>query len=267
MADAYETLLVRDDGAVRVISLNRPDVLNAFNNRMTEELTDAFKKVERDEAVRCVVLTGEGRAFCSGQDLADLEAKYRSGESIVLGERLRKGYNPLIRRIVELEKPVIAAVNGVAAGAGCSLALACDLRIASEKASFIEVFINVGLVPDSGSSYFLPRIVGLAKALEMCITGDKVPAEAALALGLVTRVTPVEELMTAAIALAHKLATSPTRAIGLTKRLLYQGAAVATIADQLEAEAFAQETAGRTQDHREGVMAFLDKRKPGFVGK
>lgn len=267
MSDGYETLLIRDDGTVRIISLNRPEVLNAFNNRMTEELTDAFRKIERDDAVRCVVLTGEGRAFCSGQDLADLEARYRSGESIVLGERLRKGYNPLIRRIVELEKPVIAAVNGVAAGAGCSLAMACDLRIASDKASFIEVFVNVGLVPDSGSSFFLPRIVGLAKALEMCITGDKVSAEQALALGLVTRVTPAEELMTAAMSMAQKLAAAPTRAIGLTKRLLYQGASAPTVADQLEAEAFAQETAGRTADHREGVIAFLDKRKPVFQGK
>lgn len=224
MSDAYETLRIEDDGGVRVVSLNRPDVLNACNDRMTAELTDAFKQIERDSDVRCVVLTGAGRAFCSGQDLADLEAKYREGDVPVLGERLRKGYNPLIRRMVELEKPVIAAVNGVAAGAGCSLALACDLRIASEKASLIEVFVNVGLVPDSGSSFFLPRLVGFGKAMEMCITGDKVSAAEALSLGLVSKVVPPDQLMPAAVDLARRLAAMPTRAIGLTKRLLYGSA-------------------------------------------
>lgn len=265
MSDAYETLRIEDDGGVRVVSLNRPDVLNACNDRMTAELTDAFKQIERDSDVRCVVLTGAGRAFCSGQDLADLEAKYREGDVPVLGERLRKGYNPLIRRMVELEKPVIAAVNGVAAGAGCSLALACDLRIASEKASLIEVFVNVGLVPDSGSSFFLPRLVGFGKAMEMCITGDKVSAAEALSLGLVSKVVPPDQLMPAAVDLARRLAAMPTRAIGLTKRLLY-GSATRDLPAQLEAEAFAQETAGMTRDHKEGVMAFLEKRKAEFKG-
>ncbi|MCC7292200.1 MAG: enoyl-CoA hydratase/isomerase family protein [Phycisphaerales bacterium] len=265
MADAYETLRVENDGGVRVISLNRPDVLNACNDRMTADLTDAFKQIERDPGVRCVVLTGAGRAFCSGQDLADLEAKYREGDVPVLGERLRKGYNPLIRRIVELEKPVIAAVNGVAAGAGCSLALACDVRLASEKASLIEVFVNVGLVPDSGSSFFLPRLVGFGKAMEMSITGDKVSAAEALSLGLVSKVVPPDQLMPTALELARRLAAMPTQAIGLTKRLLY-GSATRDLPTQLEAEAFAQETAGRTSDHKEGVMAFLEKRKAEFKG-
>ncbi|MCG3130072.1 MAG: 1,2-epoxyphenylacetyl-CoA isomerase [Phycisphaerae bacterium] len=265
MTTGYETLLVETDGPVCVLTLNRPDKLNAFNGRMTEDLSDAFKQIERDAGVRAVVLTGAGRAFCSGQDLADLESKYRGGEALVLGDRLRGAYNPLIRRIVELDRPVIAAVNGVAAGAGCSLALACDLRVASDKASFIEVFINVGLVPDSGSSFFLPRLIGFGRALEMCVTGDKLSAADALTLGLVCKVVPGEDVRAAAMELARRLAAMPTKAIALTKRLMY-ASATNTLAAQLEAEAYAQETAGKTQDHREGVMAFLDKRKPRFTG-
>lgn len=266
MPDCYSAITVTTDHGVCVITLDRPQVLNACNDAMTRELNEAVKAASRDDAVRCLVITGAGRAFCSGQDLADLQDKYRSGDVPVLGERLRTDYNPLIRRLAELDKPVIAAVNGVAAGAGCSLALAADLRVASDKASFIEVFINVGLVPDSGSTWFLPKLVGLAKAMEMCCTGEKIGAEEALRLGIVSKVVPHEELMTATMELARKLAAAPTRAVGLTKRLLY-AAAANDLPAQLEAEAYAQETAGRTRDHREGVLAFLEKRKAAFEGK
>jgi 2-(1,2-epoxy-1,2-dihydrophenyl)acetyl-CoA isomerase len=246
--------------------LNRPDVLNAFDDQMTTDLQDALKQVERDEEVRCLIITGAGRAFSSGQDLADLKTKYTSGSVPDFGADLRRRYNPVIRRLRGMEKPVIAAVNGVAAGGGLGVALACDLRIASEKASFIEVFINVGLVPDCGNTFTLPRLVGLGKALELCFTGDKVGAEEALSLGLVNKVVPPEELMKTTTELARKLATLPTRAIGLTKRL-FNRAMSSDLEGQLEAEAFAQETAGQTDDHLEGVMAFIEKRKPQFTGK
>jgi len=262
----YETLLAELSEGVLTLTLNRPDSLNAFNDRMTDELKDALKNAERDAQVRAVLITGAGRAFSSGQDLADLKERYRPGVVPELGGRLRKDYNPIIRRLRTLEKPVIAAVNGVAAGAGASLAFACDLRIASEKASFVEAFIHVGLVPDSGSSYFLPRLVGTGKALEMCLTGEKVDAAQALGLGLVSRVVAPDALLGEAASLAARLAKLPTRAIGLTKRLINESM-TGSLDAQLELEAFHQETAGKTEDHVEGVLAFLEKRKPEFRGR
>jgi len=250
------------------ITLNRPDVLNAFNDQLTTELGEALKAAEKDQAVRVVILTGAGRAFSSGQDLGDLKAKYVPGGGHVphLGDDLRRRYNPIIKRIREMDKPVIAAVNGVAAGAGCSLALACDMRIASDQAAFIEVFINVGLIPDSGSTFTLPRLVGLGKAMELCMTGQKVDAAEALRLGLVNQVVPAAELEAATRKLAARIAGLPGRAIALTKRLLNQSMNN-DLEAQLEAEAYDQETAGRTADHYEGVVAFIEKRKPNFVGK
>jgi 2-(1,2-epoxy-1,2-dihydrophenyl)acetyl-CoA isomerase len=251
------TLAVHSTDGVNTITLNRPDVLNAFNDALTTELGEALKAAERDASTRAVIITGAGRAFSSGQDLADLKAKYVPGFVPHLGDDLRRRYNPIITRIREMEKPVIAAVNGVAAGAGCSLALACDLRVASEAASFIEVFINVGLIPDSGSTFTLPRLVGMGKAFELCCAAPKVDAAEALRLGLVNKVVPADQLMETTTKLAGRLASLPARAVSLTKRLL----------NQLEAEAFAQETAGCTRDHFEGVMAFLEKRKPSFTGQ
>jgi 2-(1,2-epoxy-1,2-dihydrophenyl)acetyl-CoA isomerase len=263
--DAYTTIEVQRDGAVETLRLNRPEVLNAFNDAMLGELSDALKKCERDEAVRCVVITGAGRAFCSGQDLDDVNARYEQPGAPELGAHLRKLYNPLIQRLRTMEKPIIAAVNGVAAGAGCSVALACDLRIAAASAAFIEVFINVGLVPDSGSTFMLPRLIGLSRAMELCCTGRKVPADEALQMGLCNQVVPDEQLLTETNKLAMRLASLPTKAIGLTKRALNRSWSV-TLEDQLEYEALLQTAAGQTQDHVEGVQAFLEKRKPQFRG-
>lgn len=259
----YETLAIEQTDAVATITLNRPDVFNAFDDVLTKELQDALKGAERDKGVRAIVITGAGKAFSSGQDLADLKKRYVPGYVPALSRDLKKRYNPIITRICGMEKPVIAAINGVAAGAGCSLALACDMRIASEHAKFIEVFVNVGLIPDSGSSFFLPRLVGHARAMELCCTGRPVGAEEAKQLGIVNDVVPAAELAGAAAKLAASVAAMPARAVALTKRLLTRSLANDLDA-QLEAEAYAQETAGRTEDHMEGVLAFLEKRKPSF---
>lgn len=265
-AASSQTIAVHTADSICTITLNRPDVLNAFNDELTAELNEALKNAERDANVRVIIITGSGRAFSSGQDLGDLKKKYVPGYVPQLGDDLRRRYNPIIKRIREMEKPVIAAVNGVAAGAGCSLALACDMRIASDQASFIEVFVNVGLIPDSGSTFMLPRLVGLGKAMEMCMTGQKVDAAEALQLGLVNQVVPAAELEAASRKLAAKLASLPARAIALTKRLLNQSLHN-DLDQQLEAEAYDQETAGKTADHYEGVVAFLEKRKPNFQGR
>jgi len=243
------------------LTLNRPEVLNAFNEQMLRELQEVLRQAEQDAAVRCVLLTGAGRGFCSGQDLRD-----RAGATAFsFRESLRNQYNPIMMAIRTIEKPVIAAVNGVAAGAGCSLALAADMRIASDRANFIEVFARVGLVPDSGSTYFLPRLVGLGKAFELAYTAAPVDAAEALRLGLVNRVVPHDDLIPQARVLATQLAAGPTRGYGLTKRAINYGLH-ATLDQALAYEAHLQEVAGRTADHREGVAAFLGKREAHFKG-
>ncbi|MFL5733306.1 MAG: enoyl-CoA hydratase/isomerase family protein [Chloroflexia bacterium] len=257
----YETILYVLDEGVLTITLNRPDVLNAFNRQMTTEIQDALKKAERDPAVRCLVFTGAGRAFSSGEDLKARQAEGTTG----FGSTLRDRYNPIVLKMRNLEKPIIGSINGVAAGAGCSTALACDLRIVSDKASFIEVFVRIGLVPDSGSSFFLPRLVGLGKALEIAFTGDSVGAEEALRIGLVNTVVPAEELEAATRELALRLAKGPTRAIGLAKRTINRALSM-DLEQILEYEVFAQETAGSTEDHKEGMAAFLEKRTPNYTG-
>lgn len=258
----YETLLVDADAGVLTVTLNRPDVLNAVNEQLSADLLDALRLAEREPAVRCLVLTGAGRGFCSGQDLRD-----RAGVGeVVYGESLRRRYNPIVLRLRTMEKPVIAAVNGVAAGAGCNLALAADLRVASDRATFIEVFARIGLIPDSGGTYHLPRLVGLAKAFELAYTAEPVDAAEALRIGLVNRVVPHDDLMPATLALARRLAEGPTRGYGLTKRG-FNFALGATLEATLAYEADLQTIAGRTADHREGVTAFFEKRPPRFEGR
>lgn len=258
----YETILYTLNGGVLTIALNRPDVLNAFNRRMTDEIQSALKQAERDPDVRCIVFTGTGRAFSSGEDLKSRSAE---GESD-FGSTLRERYNPIVLKMRNIEKPVLGSINGVAAGAGCSLALACDMRIASEKARFIEVFVRVGLVPDSGSSFFLPRLVGLGKALEMAFLGDEVGAEEALQLGLVNRVVPADQLESATQELALRLAKGPTKAIGLAKRAMNRALHM-DLEHILDYEVHAQEAAGASDDHKEGIAAFLEKRTPEFRGR
>lgn len=262
----YQTLTYAVADHVATITLNRPESYNAFSDQLTTELADALKSAGRDRDVRAIIITGAGKAFSSGQDLAELKERYQPGYVPELSKDLRKRYNPIIETIASMPKPTIAAVNGVAAGAGCSLALACDMRIASEHAAFMEVFVNVGLIPDSGSTYFLPRLVGHARAMELCCTGRKVDAQEAERIGLVNRTVPADDLMDEAKKLAGTMAALPGRAIALTKRLLNQSM-TNDLAAQLAAEAFDQETAGRTADHMEGVTAFLEKRKPSFTGQ
>ncbi|EJL26470.1 enoyl-CoA hydratase-related protein [Brevibacillus sp. BC25] len=258
----YETILYEVSEGVAVVTLNRPDKFNAFTAIMNKEITDALKQAQKDADVRCIVLTGAGRAFNAGQDLSDVSG----GGNVDYGGFLRDRYNPMILQFQKTEKPIIAAVNGVAAGAGMSVALACDIRLASEKASFVNAFVNIGLVPDSGGCYFLPRIVGIGKALELAMTGEKVSAEEALRFGLVNQVYPAESFMEDALAYARKLASLPTKGIGLIKRTMYKGLEMG-LEETLEYEAFAQEAAGSTADHKEGVTAFMEKRAPRFTGR
>ncbi|HEY3249324.1 MAG TPA: enoyl-CoA hydratase-related protein [bacterium] len=256
-----ETILLDQRDGVLTITLNRPDVLNAFNDQMSTEMTDALRLAERDPTVRCVVITGAGRGFCSGQDLRD-----RAGNTkFSFVESLRHRYNPIILKLRAIEKPVLAAVNGVAAGAGCSLALACDLRLASEKASFIEIFARVGLVPDSGSTYFLPRLIGLGRALELSFLADPISASDALRIGLVNWMVPETDLAARTDEIARRLAQGPTKGFGLIKRAMNRNLD-ADLASALDYEALMQEAAGRTDDHREGVDAFLEKRTANFEG-
>ncbi len=242
------------------LTLDRPDQLNAFTEEMRNEIQTFLKKAEADPHVRCIVITGNGKGFSAGQDLKDLDDRPD------YGELLRKGYNPLIKQLSQLEKPIIAAINGVAAGAGMSLALACDFRVASEKASFIEAFIHIGLVPDSGSFYYLPRLVGHQKALELFTLGEKITAKQAFDMGLLTKLTSSDAFLEETTAFAEKLAQLPTEAFGLIKRALKQSWD-SSLDEVLELEAQAQRIASQTADHQEGVAAFLEKRKPVFKGK
>jgi 2-(1,2-epoxy-1,2-dihydrophenyl)acetyl-CoA isomerase len=260
---AFETILYETSNHVANITLNRPETLNAFNDTMIAETTAAFKQAGRDESVRCIVITGSGKAFSSGQDLKD--ASSRQGE-FSIGKHVRHGYNVLILAMVTIEKPVIAAVNGVAAGAGCSVALAADLRIASHKASFIQAFSRVGLIPDSGSTWTLPRLIGYARAYQMAITAERITAEKALEWGLVNEVVPDEQLGEVVAAWARSLAEGPTLAFGLTKRAMHRASGF-SLAEALEYESYLQEIAGRSYDFQEGVHAFTEKREPNFQGK
>ena len=260
------TIRVEVGDAVATITLDRPDVLNAFNDDLGMATLEAIRDASADDGVRCIVITGAGRAFSSGEDLGALAGSYGRGEPPPLGKILTDRYNPLIRAIRAAPKPVMAAINGVAAGAGASIALACDVRIASEHAKLVLAFIKVGLVPDSGALWFLTKAVGSAQAWRMASSGDPVGAEAALDLGLVDQVVPTDGFESAWRAEASRLAAGPTRAYALTKSLV-QSAAQVTLDQQLDLEVAAQTAAGLSQDHLEGVRAFLEKRKPTFQGK
>ncbi len=257
---AHETIRVEVADGVATIVLNRPDSLNALNVTMRRELLAAFKALSRDETVRAVVLTGEGRGFCSGADLraGPDERDFRT--------RLATEYNPLVRAIRELPKPVVAAVNGVAAGAGVSLALACDLVYASDEARFIQAFVRIGLVPDSGSTRTLVRALGRHRAAQLIFGGDPLTAAEARESGLVNAVVPAAALRATVAEAAQRLAAAPTKALGLAKRLINQ-AEDASLDESLATEAALQELAGRTQDHAEGIAAFGEKREPRFVGR
>ncbi|MBN8577450.1 MAG: enoyl-CoA hydratase/isomerase family protein [Cyclobacteriaceae bacterium] len=258
----FKYLLYVVENGVATITLNRPEVYNALNDEITYELQDAWKACAKDTQVRVVVLTGAGKAFCSGQDLKAAAGTQKRS----FMESLHKRYNPIVQAMRALPKPIVGRINGVAAGAGCSLALACDILVAAEEASLIEVFINIGLVPDSGSAYFLPRLVGTAKAFELCSTGRKVPAAEALQLGLINKVAPLNQLDDAVKSYTDYFATAPTQAIGLIKKMLTKSTQ-ATLNEMLEYEAYCQEIAGSSEDYKEGVTAFLEKRKAEFKGR
>lgn len=258
----YQHLLWTEDAGVAEITLNRPEVLNSFNELMGRELQEALRRAA-DPAIRAVLLTGAGRGFCAGQDLAETQS---DDGPVDFSEIVRGKYSPIVAAIRQLQKPVVCAVNGVAAGAGANLAFCCDLVIAAESASFIQSFAKIGLVPDTGGTFFLPRLVGLARSTELMMLADKLPAVRAQEIGLIHRVVPGDELMAAARGLARQLATQPTRAFGMIKQLL-NASLTSDLATQLELEAELQGLAGRTADHAEGVAAFLAKRAPAFTGR
>ena len=251
---------VSREGAVLTITLNRPDVLNAINQAVHEGLRDALKRARSDE-IRAVVITGAGRGFCVGQDLTEFRAAPTD-----IAERLRRSYHPNITAIRALEKPVIAAVNGVAAGAGLSLACACDIRIAADSATFVPAFIGIGLIPDSGGTYFVRRLLGTARAFDWMTTNKRLSASEAEAWGLVADVIEADEFSARVADVAATFGSLPTRAIGMTKRL-FDHADTATLEEQLEFEAQLQSAATQTADFREGVDAFLEKREPAFTGR
>lgn len=259
----YETILLEIASGVARLTFNRPDRLNSFTVQMHDEVSRALEAVTKSDA-RVLVLTGAGRGFCAGQDLSD-RAVAPGGDGVDLGESLEKRYNPLIRKLTSLEMPVVCAVNGVAAGAGANIALACDIVIAAKSAKFIQSFANIGLIPDSGGTWTLPRLAGQARALGLALTGEPLTAERAEAWGVIWKCVDDDKLADETNALAAKFATAPTRGLVMTKKLVRDSGA-RTLADQLDIERDAQRALGRTSDYKEGVAAFMEKRTPKFSG-
>jgi 2-(1,2-epoxy-1,2-dihydrophenyl)acetyl-CoA isomerase len=260
----YETILFEKGGGVANVALNRPKKLNAFDGTMHEELYEALDEAASDEEVRCVVLRGEGKGFSAGADLAQI-VEGADGDPD-LGAYLRSTYSRLVSQMIGMEKPIVAALHGPVYGAGVGIALACDMRIAAESAKFSVAFIKIGLMPDAGVSFLLPRVVGLGRAMEMSMLGDAVDAEEALRIGLVNRVVPDDALADEASALAGRLAAMPTGALGKVKHSLY-ASFESDLETALEREAEGQTLCGYSKDHREGVAAFFEKREARFTGR
>ena len=259
---SFETITLDIKDHVATLTLNRPERLNSFNNRMHEELRAALQQLGD---ARCLVITGAGRGFCAGADLSEQKPP-APGQSLDLGAALEKQYNPLIKTLRDLPLPTVAAVNGPAAGAGMSLALACDIILAARSASFLQAFCNIGLVPDAGSTYHLPRLIGRQRAAGMALLGEKLPAETAAAWGLVWKCVDDDKLMSEAGAMAAKFASGPTKGLALIKQAL-QKSWDHDLSQQLDLERDLQRQAGRTEDFMEGVTAFIQKRPPRFKGR
>lgn len=258
------SILLEIDQGVALLTLNRPDNLNSFNAQMHDQMRAALSQIRKDASVRALVITGSGRGFCAGQDLGDRNVA-ATDTAPDLGESIEKRYNPMLRTLRDLPLPVICAVNGVAAGAGANIALACDITLAARSASFIQAFCKIGLIPDSGGTWTLPRLVGSARARAMALLGDKISAEQAESWGMIWRCVDNEQLMEEAMKLARHLATQPTKGLALIKRAL-NASANNTFDEQLDLERDLQRLAGRTEDYREGVAAFMEKRQPSFKG-
>jgi 2-(1,2-epoxy-1,2-dihydrophenyl)acetyl-CoA isomerase len=259
------SILTGVDGGVLAITLNRPDKLNAFNPEMHKRLRQAIEQARDDAGIRAVLLTGAGRGFCAGQDLSERNVA-ADAAPIDLSVSLGSNYNPLVRRLRELPKPVVCAVNGVAAGAGANIALSCDIVLAARSASFVQSFSRLGLVPDSGGTYFLPRLVGTARAMGLALLGERLSAEDAERWGLIWKVVDDERLLEEATVLARTLASGPTKGYGLVKKAIYASAGN-SLDSQLDLERDLQREAGFSEDYRESVAAFMQKRKPDYKGK
>ena len=261
----YETILFELTGGIARLTLNRPDRLNSFNSAMHAEVRDALARLASDASVRVLVLTGAGRGFCAGQDLND-RAVAPDGTGVDLGDSIEKNYKPLVLTLRALPLPVIAAVNGVAAGAGANIALACDMVIAAKSASFVQAFAKLGLVPDSGGTWFLPRLLGNARALGLAFLGDKLSAEQAAQWGLIWKCVEDAELTTTVDELARHLASAPTKGLARTKQAIYQSWSH-SLEEQLDVERDYQRELGKSADYAEGVAAFTAKRPPKFTGR
>jgi 2-(1,2-epoxy-1,2-dihydrophenyl)acetyl-CoA isomerase len=262
---SYESILFSSEGGIARITLNRPDRLNSFNDAMHAEVRDALARVRAESSSRVLLLTGAGRGFCAGQDLGD-RAVAPGAEPVDLGASIERNYKPLILALRSLPLPVVCAVNGVAAGAGANIALACDIVLAAKSASFIQAFSKIGLIPDSGGTYFLPRLVGTARALGLSLLGDKLPAEQAAQWGLIWQCVDDAELRPTVDKLLAGLATAPTAGLAAAKRAIY-GSAANTLEAQLDLERDVQRALGYGSDYKEGVAAFAEKRPPRFTGR